>query len=67
MEKSCVYTPTGSDKKYVREVDEFGKYLQEVEVTTGYSNGEYICVSGIEEGAFCDSGYKAVVESQGTP
>lgn len=67
VEKSCVYTPTGSDKKYVREVDEFGKYLQEVEVTTGYSNGEYICVSGIEEGAFCDSGYKAVVESQGTP
>lgn len=67
VEKNCVYTPTGSDKKYVREVDDSGKYLREVEVTTGYSNGEYICISGIDEGAFCDSGYKAVVESQGNP
>lgn len=67
VEKSCVYTPTGSDKKYVREVDDSGKFLREVEVTVGYSSEEYICISGIGEGAFCDSGYKAVVESRGNP
>lgn len=65
VEKDCVYTPAGSDKTYIREVDAYGKYLQEVEVKTGYRNADFICVSGVREGTFCDSGYKAVVESRG--
>lgn len=59
----CVYKKSDDSRYYVREVSETGEFLYETEVTVGYSDGEYICISGIEEGAHCDSGYKAIVDS----
>lgn len=63
IEKACVYSYPGSEAKYVRTVDRNGVFLSEVEVEVGFENGDYVSVSGVEEGTFCDSGYKAIVES----
>ena len=38
-----------------------GQYMAEIEVEIGYSNGDMVCVSGISEGTFYDSGYKVVI------
>lgn len=57
VEKRCVYQKTSTEKYYVRLVDELGHFLQEAEVTLGYSNEDYVCISGVEEGVFCDAGY----------
>ena len=45
----------------MRQVSAQGLYMTELEVEIGYSNGDTVCVSGIAEGTFYDSGYKAVV------
>lgn len=62
----CVYQRNEGDGEpwYVRKVTEDGIFLEEVEVQTGYTNGEVICVSGINEGEWFDSGYKAIVGGQ---
>lgn len=59
----CVYqkTPGEEEPWYVRQVSAQGLYMTELEVEIGYSNGDTVCVSGIAEGTFYDSGYKAVV------
>ena len=62
VEKKCVYTLSGDDKHYIRRVDANGEFVEEVEVTLGYTDGDYVCVSGVTEGVYCDGGYKAVVE-----
>lgn len=61
---NCVYKKLDDSKYYVRQVSEAGEYLNEVEVTVGYSDGQYVCVTGVEEGTYCDSGYKAVIDSE---
>lgn len=61
VEERCVYQKVGAEGYYLRLVDEDGKYLSETEVKLGYSDGTYICVSGVDEGMLCDSGYKAFV------
>ena len=58
----CVYRKVGSNSYFLRVVDQNGRFLSETEVQIGYTDGTYICVSGIEEGTLCDSGYKALVE-----
>lgn len=63
IEKTCVYSYPGSEAKYVRTIDRNGVFISEVEVEVGFENGDYVSVSGIEEGTLCDSGYKAIVES----
>ena len=60
----CVYSYANTKGYYIRIVDNNGKFLEEREVTIGQSDESYICVSGVEEGVLCDSGYKAVVEGQ---
>lgn len=62
IEKDCVYSYAGSDHYYVRILDESGNFYEK-EVTIGLVMGDYICISGIEEGVQCDSGYKMIVES----
>lgn len=59
----CVYQwEEGEDNPwYVRQVSETGIFLAEKEVQVGYSNGDVICVTGVEEGDYFDSGYKAIV------
>lgn len=62
VDARCVYSYAGSLKTYVRVVDYDGVFISEVEVTTGYTDGTLICVSGVDEGALCDAGYKQAVE-----
>lgn len=45
------------NKYYVRVVDEEGNYLGEQEVQLGYEYKGYVCVTGVEEGEWCDGGY----------
>lgn len=58
----CVYQKADSEGYFLRLVNENGEYLAETEVQLGYSDGKYVCVSGVEEGALCDSGYKTFAE-----
>lgn len=66
LPSSCVYQKEqGKDAlSYVRQVTETGLFLSELEVKTGYSDGNLICVSGISEGGWYDTGYKAVTEGK---
>lgn len=59
----CVYQKeTGEDKPwYARLVTESGLFLAELEVQIGYSNSDMVCVSGVSEGDWFDSGYKAIM------
>lgn len=65
VENKCVYTLAGEDKHYIRRVDAYGEFIEEVEVTIGYKDEDFICVNGVPEGTYCDGGYKAVVEGGG--
>lgn len=62
VDERCVYSYAGSSKAYVRTVDHDGVFVSEMEVTTGYTDGELICISGVDEGVLCDAGYKLAVE-----
>ena len=59
----CVYQKTKGENEpwYVRQVTEEGIYIGELQVQIAYSNGELICISGVEEGTWYDSGYKAIL------
>lgn len=45
---------------YAYNVTGTGAMVGEVEVTRGYSDGEYVCVTGVEAGQYFDTGYKAI-------
>ena len=63
VDEKCVYRKPGDEEHYyMRQVTEEGFFLREVEVKTGFSSGGLICVSGVDEGQFFDSGYKQIVE-----
>lgn len=59
----CVYQKdAGEDQPwYVRQVTQDGLFIMEHLVKIGYSNGDVICVTGVEVGTYYDSGYKAVM------
>ncbi len=59
----CVYQKTAGENEpwYVRQVTAEGIFLTEREIQIGYSNGDYVCVTGVEEGEYFDMGYKAIV------
>ena len=63
LDVNCVYQKPGEKGvHYVREVTQQGSFLTEHKVTVGYSDGQFICVTGVDEGKYYDSGYKAVIE-----
>ena len=63
VDKNCVYSyQSEPDVYYIRVVDEYGNFKEEAEVSIGYEDENYICISGVEEGTLCDSGYKKLVE-----
>lgn len=66
LPSTCVYQKDQGDDQpwYVRQVTKNGLFLTELEVKTGYSDGDLICVSGISEGGWYDTGYKAVTEGK---
>lgn len=59
----CVYQKEAGENHpwYVRQVTKDGVFIAELEVEVGYSNGDMICVGGVEVGTYYDSGYKAVI------
>lgn len=59
LPEGCLYQKiSGEDEPwYVRQVTEDGVFIAEREVGRGYSNDEYVSVTGIEEGQFFDAGY----------
>lgn len=59
LPKECLYQKVSGEKEpwFVRQVTEDGVFLAEVEVERGYSNDEFVSVTGIEEGQFFDAGY----------
>ena len=57
----CLFRLPGDEKTwYVRTVDEEGNALENVRVSTGFSDGEYTCITGLKEGELLDSGYAAI-------
>lgn len=64
LPEKCLYQKNVGDDQpwYVRQVTEDGYFLEELEVQRGYSNGELVCVTGIEEGTFYDNAYQMVAE-----
>ncbi|MBE5934859.1 MAG: hypothetical protein E7262_03615 [Lachnospiraceae bacterium] len=61
INKNCVYTKPGIEKKYVRICSELGEVIEERQVEVAYESDDVMCVTGVEEGEKCDSGYKFVI------
>lgn len=59
----CVYQKQAGENEpwYARMVTEEGIFLMEAEVQVGYTNGDVVCISGVEEGSWFDSGYRAII------
>lgn len=66
VRSDAVYQKVEGDNEpwYARVVSEDGVFIKEIEVKVSYSSGDMVCISGeeVEEGAFFDAGYKAVIE-----
>lgn len=64
VDADCVYQRADRDDEtwYVRSVSQNGVFLDELVVQIGYSDGETVCVTGVPEGTYLDSGYKFVLE-----
>lgn len=60
VDKNCVYKKDGN--WYVREVTAEGDFVQEIEVKVGILSGDNISVTGIDEGIYCDAGYKNLIQ-----
>lgn len=65
LDARCVYQkqPGASEPWYARKVQADGTLLGEVEIKIGFRIGNLVCVSGVSEGEWFDSGYQAVVQS----
>lgn len=65
IDARCLFHLNGDEETwYVRAVDADGYYIEDIEVTVGYVNEDYVSISGVEEGTLCDSGYRKIVEEQ---
>lgn len=63
VQSNCVYQKDG--QWYVRKVSENGSFIAEIPVQVSYDDGSFACVSGIDEGDWFDSGYKAILGGDG--
>lgn len=62
VDRQCVYQKeTGEGNPwYIRTVTSTGEVLGEVQVEVGLVLGDMICITGVEEGTYCDAGYRAI-------
>lgn len=62
LPESCLYQKVAGEDEpwYVRQVSADGYLIGEHQVSRGYSNGEYCSITGINEGEYFDTGYKAL-------
>ncbi len=59
IDKKCIAKKDG--KYYVRVVDAQGRFLFEQQVEVGYESDGKICITGLEEGEFCDGGFSKYI------
>ena len=59
LPEKCLYQKNAGEDQpwYARQVTADGYYVQELQVERGYSNGQLVCITGIEDGTYYDSGY----------
>lgn len=62
VESRCIFSLDDGITYYVRLVDMDGNVLGLQQVEVGVTVGSYTCVTGVEEGQFCDPAYKSIVE-----
>lgn len=64
LPQDCVYQKNGGadGKWYVREVTKDGEFIRESTVEIGYPSGDFVCVTGIQEGSYFDADYKTIAE-----
>ena len=62
LPEAALYQKIAGEKEpwYAYQVSESGALIREVEVTRGYSDGTYVCVTGVNAGDLFDTGYKAI-------
>ncbi len=62
LPESALYQKTEGENEpwYAFQVKESGEAIGEVEVSRGYSDGTYVCVTGVEAGDCFDTGYGAI-------
>lgn len=62
VDRDCVYQKEAGEGNpwYIRTVTATGEVLWEVQVEVGFTIGDMICITGVDEGTYCDAGYKAV-------
>lgn len=62
LPESALYQKVAGEDEpwYAYEVTQAGAMVGEKEVTRGYSDGTYVCVTGVEAGQYFDTGYKAI-------
>ena len=62
LPKNALYQKVAGEDEpwYVYKVRADGEAIGEIEVTIGYNNGAYVCVSGIQAGEYFDTGYGAI-------
>lgn len=67
LPECCLYQKVAGEDEpwYAREVTDSGTFVAEREVGRGYSDGEWVCVTGISAGGYYDGGYKQIVEGVG--
>ncbi|MCD8381728.1 MAG: hypothetical protein LUC30_02245 [Clostridiales bacterium] len=65
LSEQCVYQKTEGDDQpwYARRVTENGIFIEEIQVQVSGSYDGMVRISGVEEGDWFDSGYKAVLEA----
>lgn len=61
LPKNCLYQKFTNGPWYVRQVTENGIFIAERQVKIEMQDGSIVAVSGISEGEYFDSGYKAIV------
>lgn len=64
LDSDCVYQKDKGESEpwYVRHVTDNGYFIEEIQVKVIYSSGDMVCVSGVNEGDWFDSGYKELRE-----
>lgn len=66
LSSKCVYQKTEGEEQpwYARRVSADGYFIEEVEVEVGYRDERLVCVSGVTEGDWFDTGYQALAREK---
>lgn len=65
LDASCVYQKSETSSHFVRILDDYGYFVEEIEVQIGFENDDVVSVLNMDEGTICDSGYKSLLSYNG--